>query len=143
MCYSSLRRFVPRNNTIHRNRNTTHTNQHNNNSNNLNINNANNREGILVDTNNLFQNNDDENSVTNESMPGLQGSHEDSDDEDSIDTNVSTRTDNGERTGETDNHEDNRQVEALRIRGGGQGISGSTSSSLESGNIFTLDSDSL
>ena len=107
MIYSSLRRSVPRNNTIHRNRNTTHTNQNNNDSNNLNINNANNREGILVDTNNLFQNNDDENSVTNESMPGLEGRHEDSDDEDSVETNASTRMDNGERAEGTNNHEDN------------------------------------
>ena len=75
MIYSSLRRYAPRNNTIHRNRDTTHTNQHDNNSNdNLDNDNANNREGILVDTNNMFHNNDNENSVANESMPGLQES---------------------------------------------------------------------
>ena len=91
----------------------------------------------------MLQNNGDENSVTDASMPGLQGRHEDSDDEDSVETNASTRMDNGERAEGTNNHEDNRQVEALRIRGGGQGTSGSTSSSLESGNIFSLDSDSL
>ena len=144
MNYNSLRRSVQRNNTIHRNRNTTHTNQNNNNSNdNLNNNNANNRESILVDTNNVLQNNDDENSITNESMPELQGRHEDSNDEDSVDTNVYTRTENGERTGRTNDHEDNQQVVALRIRGGGQGTSGSTSSSLDSSDIFSRDSDSL
>ena len=146
MIYSS--RYASRNNKIHRNRGTNHTNQNNNNNNNNSRNeNSKNREGIIDDTNNIFHNNDNDNSVANESMPGLQERQEDSDDEDRVFTNVSStiRADNREGMESINNLEEHRQIEALRIRGGGHSTSSSSSVSsntLDSNSDSFWDSDS-